>query len=62
MWRIVDQIIITLQISTQKTRKPRANEIQDEDYHFINNDKFKLMEIFLQCPANASSIELSTTS
>ena len=23
------------------TRKPRINEIQDEDYHFINNDKFK---------------------
>ena len=23
------------------TRKPRANEIQDEDYHFINNDEFK---------------------
>ena len=20
------------------TRKPRVNEIQDEDYHFINND------------------------
>ncbi len=23
------------------TRKPRVNEIQDEDYHFINNDEFK---------------------
>ena len=23
------------------TRKPRANEIQDEDYHFVNNDEFK---------------------
>jgi guanylate kinase len=23
------------------TRKPRINEIQDEDYHFINNDEFK---------------------
>ena len=23
------------------TRKPRRNEIQDEDYHFINNDEFK---------------------
>ena len=23
------------------TRKPRAKEIQDEDYHFINNDEFK---------------------
>ena len=23
------------------TRKPRINEIQDEDYHFINNDDFK---------------------
>jgi len=23
------------------TRKPRINEIQDEDYHFVNNDKFK---------------------
>ena len=23
------------------TRKPRINEIQDEDYHFIDNDKFK---------------------
>ena len=23
------------------TRKPRANEVQDEDYHFINNDEFK---------------------
>ena len=23
------------------TRKPRINEIQDEDYHFVDNDKFK---------------------
>ena len=23
------------------TRKPRVNEIQDEDYHFINDDEFK---------------------
>ena len=23
------------------TRKPRINEIQDKDYHFIDNDKFK---------------------
>ena len=23
------------------TRKPRVNEIPDEDYHFINNDEFK---------------------
>jgi len=23
------------------TRKPRINEIQDEDYHFIDNDKFE---------------------
>ena len=23
------------------TRKPRVNEIQDEDYHFISNDEFK---------------------
>ncbi len=23
------------------TRKPRVNETQDEDYHFINNDEFK---------------------
>ncbi len=23
------------------TRKPRVNEIQDEDYYFINNDEFK---------------------
>ena len=26
---------------TPTARKPRANEIQDEDYHFINNDEFK---------------------
>jgi len=30
------------QISTSHTtRKPRINEIQDKDYHFIDNDKFK---------------------
>ena len=23
------------------TRKPRINEIQDEDYHFVDNDKFE---------------------
>ena len=23
------------------TRKPRINEIQDEDYHFVDNDEFK---------------------
>ena len=23
------------------TRKPRINEIQDKDYHFVNNDKFE---------------------
>ncbi len=23
------------------TRKPRKNEIQDKDYHFVNNDKFE---------------------
>ena len=23
------------------TREPRVNEIQDEDYHFVDNDKFK---------------------
>ena len=23
------------------TRKPRINEIQEEDYHFVDNDKFK---------------------
>ena len=23
------------------TRKPRINEIQDKDYHFVDNDKFK---------------------
>ena len=23
------------------TRKPRINEIQDEDYHFVDNDKFQ---------------------
>ena len=25
------------------TRKPRINEIQDEDYHFVDNDKFKIL-------------------
>ena len=27
--------------TSHTTRKPRINEIQDEDYHFVNNDKFK---------------------
>ena len=27
--------------TSHTTRKPRINEIQDEDYHFVDNDKFK---------------------
>ena len=27
--------------TSHTTRKPRINEIQDEDYHFVENDKFK---------------------
>ena len=27
--------------TSHTTRKPRINEIQDEDYHFVDNDKFE---------------------